>query len=194
MGNTIVDAINYAINYKLNIDLPDVEYGVVSVHRHENLKSRARMVKIVKILNEISKYVSLYIFMYNNTKKSLKIHGLYKYIEKNPNIHIRDPTDYIRFYKWMKNSKLLITDGGSIQEESIELRIPALLLRMKTERLEGLKTGLNYLTKLNVEKTLKKAIEFLEGKYPKNIKNPYGDRGLSKNIAELLIKYDQSKN
>jgi UDP-N-acetylglucosamine 2-epimerase len=64
---------------------------------------------------------------------------------------------------------------------------PCILLREKTERQEGLSTGINFLTGLNIEEA-KKIIGIIE-KDSINIKkiiNPYGNIGLSKKIIEKL--------
>ena len=87
----------------------------------------------------------------------------------------------------MSQCKYLVTDGGSIQEESLVFKKPCILLREKTERQEGLSTGLNFLTKLNVKKTreLIRKLENNEIKFEK-FENPYGKKGLSKKIVNML--------
>ncbi len=194
IGNTIIDAALYAFNYNLEVELPKEDYAIVSIHRHENLTKKWRLMRIVKIIKEASKMIRLYIFMYKNTKLALQRFGLYKYLRNNKNIVIMRPLDYIRFIKWLANAKLLLTDGGSIQEESIVFRVPSIILRLKTERTEGLKTGLNYLSKLKVDPTISKIRGFLNGEYPKKVKNPYGKPGLTKKIVKILLSYDKSSS
>jgi UDP-N-acetylglucosamine 2-epimerase (non-hydrolysing) len=95
---------------------------------------------------------------------------------------------YVEFLWLLKNSTFIVTDGGSIQEESLALKKPCVLLREKTERQEGLKTGINFLTKLDVDYA-KRVIEILESskfKVPK-FENPYGDGKASKRIVDYLI-------
>ena len=89
----------------------------------------------------------------------------------------------------MNNCKYLIADGGSIQEESLVFKKPCILLRKKTERQEGLSTGINFLTRLDVEKT-KKIISDIENNKlkVKKFKNPYGEKGLSKKIVDELLR------
>lgn len=188
-GNTINDSALLAYKLGKDIEIYEEDYGLVSVHRHENLKSKYRMAKIVKIILETAKRIKLIIPMYENTKKALVNYGLYDYLIKNRNIKIVEPMDYITFIKYLANSRILLTDGGSIQEESLIFKIPSILLRMKTERIEGLLTGLNYLSKLDIKETIKKIDEYLEGKYNKDFINPYGKPGSSKKIMRILKNY-----
>lgn len=96
-------------------------------------------------------------------------------------------TDYINFIFLLANCKYLITDGGSIQEESLVFRKPCVILRKKTERQEGLSTGINFLTKLNVNYSRNIINDIESGKINvKKFKNPYGEWGLSKKIVDIL--------
>ena len=110
-------------------------------------------------------------------------------IKKMKNVEITPLADYFSFIFMISNCKYLVTDGGSIQEESLVFKKPCLILRNRTERQEGLSTGINFLTKLNVEKT-KKIIEKIENNelQIKVFENPYGKKGLSKRIVEVLLR------
>jgi len=82
---------------------------------------------------------------------------------------------------------LLVTDGGSIQEESLVFKKPCILLRKKTERQEGLETGLNFLTDLDINKTEEFIKLVLNPKYKiPSFKNPYGEFGVSKKVVDVL--------
>lgn len=190
VGNTIIDSALIAYKSKTYVDLPNEDYGIVSIHRHENLSKKWRLMKIVKILKEVSKKITLYFFLYENTKIALKKYDLLKYLENNKNIILHPPLDYFSFIKWIANSKIILTDGGSIQEESIIFKVPVLILRLKTERVEGLKTGINFLTKLDINKSIEIINYVLNKDFSKlNVKNPYGKPGVSKKIVSILKEY-----
>lgn len=187
VGNTIVDAANiaYKIALKKKIKKLGNNYALISIHRHENIKNKERLKRIVHILSELP--LESFWPLYDNTKKQLIKFGLYKKLLKNKNIKIISPMSYVEFIFHLANSNLLITDGGSIQEESLVFKKPCILLRKKTERQEGLKTGINFLTKLDIDygKSLIRKIEKGEIKV-KKFKNPYGNKGLSKKILNIL--------
>lgn len=185
-GNTIVDAALIASNNsKKTIRKPKGEYVLINIHRHENLVNKERLRKIVNILEGTQ--INGIWPMHNNTWHYLKKYKLTKRVKKISNIKILPLTDYFNFIFLLANCKYLITDGGSIQEESLVFKKPCIILRNKTERQEGLKTGINFLTKLDVNYS-KKIIDFIENDKIKikNFKNPYGEKGLSKKIVEIL--------
>lgn len=161
-------------------------YALVNIHRHENLRSRERMTKIVSIVSKIP--IKTYWPLHDGTRYYLEKYGLLKILKNNKNIVLSDLVGYSKFTNMLVHSKMLLVDGGSIQEESLIFKKPCLLLRMKTERQEGLSTGINFLTKLNVEKT-KKIIDHILNKNFRipNVENPYGGGGASKRVADILF-------
>jgi UDP-N-acetylglucosamine 2-epimerase (non-hydrolysing) len=185
--NTIVDSVLISLKIAKKRKLKkskEKKYVVVNIHRHENIKSKERMRKIVEII----KSVSLPIFwpIHDNTKKQLEKFGFWKELQ-GEGINFSPLVGYIEFLWLIKNSTYLITDGGSIQEESLALKKPCILLREKTERQEGLKTGINFLTGLDINYTRKiiKKLESGKFKIPK-FKNPYGDGKAAKRIVSYI--------
>jgi len=75
-----------------------------------------------------------------------------------------------------------------MQEESLIFKKPCIILRKSTERQEGLETNFQFLSNLNVKKTNKKIKEFLSSKFKvRKFKNPYGEKGLSEKIVNILL-------
>jgi UDP-N-acetylglucosamine 2-epimerase (non-hydrolysing) len=92
----------------------------------------------------------------------------------------------------MKRSLLILTDSGGIQEEAPALKIPVLVLREKTERIEAVETGASILvgtTKANiVNQTTNLILNKELRKRMSEARNPYGDGLASKRIAEIILK------
>ena len=111
-----------------------------------------------------------------------------KEIRKMKNLEITPLKDYFEFIHLSANSEYLVVDGGSIQEESLVFKKPCLILRKKTERQEGLDTGINFLT-MDVQEA-KKIIDKIESNKLKikKFENPYGKEGLTKKIVDELLK------
>lgn len=183
-GNTIVDAALEAYRKgKGTVDYPDTEYAIVTAHRHENLRSRERMEKLAEIVRDIP--IDTYFFAHDNTIASLKRFQLFKPLARR--VKMVRLSDYVTFVQWLANSRLVLTDGGSIQEESLVFRKPCILLRKRTERVEGLKTGLNFLTGMNVKYALRKMDEVLNPDWEvPDFRNPYGQEGVSKKVVDTL--------
>lgn len=189
VGNTVVDSVEIAYRLALKKKtkpLSKGKFALISIHRHENIKTRDRLTKIVEILSHVR--TLSFFSLHDNTKKKLIDFGLYDKLKRNPNIKLIDPLDYVEYSFQMKNCEFMITDGGSIQEESLVFGKPCVILRKFTERQEGLDTGINFLTGLDVEKSVK-IIEKIEngGILVRKFENPYGRKGVSKKIVERLV-------
>lgn len=187
VGNTIIDSafISYSKAKKLKLKKQRGRYALINIHRHENLKDRERMERIVQIIEGIG--IGVVWPIHENTKKILERYNLLKRLENSSKVSLSSLKDYPHFIFLLANCEYIITDGGSIQEESLIFEKPCIILRKKTERWEGLNTGINFLTKLDVNRT-KTVIEGIESKRLKSKKiiNPYGNKGVSKKILEIL--------
>lgn len=186
VGNTVIDSVQITYNKskKKNKKIKK-EFVLINIHRHEHLRSRKNMKKIIKILGQVKIKGSWP--LHDNTRRYLEKYGLMEEVNKMKNIEVTPLKDYEEFTFLMANCKYLIMDGGSIQEESLIFKKPCLILRNCTERQEGLTTGINFLSKLDVDYS-KKIIEQIENNKlkTKNFKNPYGEIGVSKKIVEML--------
>lgn len=186
VGNSVVDSVYIALDLakqKRVKRLNQNDFAVVTIHRHENLVNKDRLERIVEILNSVK--IPVYFAIHDNSKKKFKDFGLLKKLNKN--IFLIEPMDYVSFIYQMNQCKLIICDGGSMQEESLIFGKPCIILRMETERQEGLKTNFQFLTKLDVKKTKQKINEYLSNDFKiKKYKNPYGEKGVCKKIVEVL--------
>jgi UDP-N-acetylglucosamine 2-epimerase (non-hydrolysing) len=187
-GNSVIDSIHYALKIaeenKVKL-ISDERFALITIHRHENINNRQRMTKIVDILEELP--IKSYFMVHDNTQKQLEKFGLLEKLKKNKKIILTEPKDYVYFVYQMSKCSLIICDGGSMQEESLVFHKPCIILRKSTERQEGLDSNFQFLSKLDVQKTKDKIKEYLSPKFEvKKFKNPYGEKGVSKKIAEVL--------
>lgn len=186
VGNSVVDSVYVALDLakqKKVKSLSEKDFAIVTIHRHENLVNKDRLEKIVEILNSIE--IPVYFAIHDNSKEKFEEFGLLNKLNKN--IFLIEPMDYISFIYQMSKSKLIVCDGGSMQEESLIFGKPCIVLRMETERKEGLKTNFQFLSKLNVEKTKEKINEYLLNDFKiQKYKNPYGEKGVCKKIVEVF--------
>lgn len=138
--NTLLDSLHIALKSPKDPDylIPETAYGVVSIHRFENIFFNRRFTHIIKQLQITSEHYPLIFVLHPATLKRLNQTGLIKALTDNPNIELRTRTSYSNFIKLLSSSKFVITDGGSNQEELSYLNIPTFLMRKKTERQEGL--------------------------------------------------------
>ena len=136
--NTLIDSLNIAITQIKKEDSPLKEYGVVSIHRFENIYNQKRLQFIIDTVHDAAKNSPIIFVMHPVTKKRLTKTGLLSSLQSNINVTLKDRCGYIEFTALLAKSSFVITDGGSNQEELTYLKIPTLLMRKATERPEGL--------------------------------------------------------
>jgi len=148
-GNTIYDTIRKLIDVRSK-PINSKQYAVATIHRHENIKSKERLTKIIKIINACP--IPVYFAIHDNTKKKLEEYGL----RLNANVFPMPTVPYKEFLnRYLKGASLILTDGGSMQEECAYFGIPCAIMRMQTERKELLKSPSQFLTKLKINPTIK---------------------------------------
>jgi len=186
VGNTIVDSAVLAYNLakKKKFKKPKGKYALATIHRHENIKSKNRLLRIAKILQKVP--IKVILPLHDNTyKKICDFNILHEFC----GIDIVKLKNYVEFIYLLKHCSLLLTDGGSVQEESLVFKKPCIILRKRTERVAGLETGINFLTKLDFEKAEVAIKKFSNPKWEmRKFKNPYGEKGVSKKIVNVLGK------
>ena len=191
-GNTIVDAIKSDITKK-NLDLipkntNKKKYIVLTIHREENTLDDKNLKKILKEITKISNETECKIIFpaHPKTRKILNKISFDKKI-----IEITDPMNYFNFLYLIKNSTLVISDSGGVQEEACVLQVPLITIRNSTERPETIKIGCNILSKINTKMVYKHAMKILR----RNIKwkNPYG-KGNAAIKSYKIIKNFLKKN
>jgi UDP-N-acetylglucosamine 2-epimerase (non-hydrolysing) len=109
---------------------------------------------------------------------------------KHDNVFFIEPLDYLPFVYMMKQSYLILTDSGGIQEEAPSLGKPVLVMRAVTERPEALEVGTIKLVGTDFNLIVGETSKYLDdaayyGKHTR-IANPYGDGFACERIADAL--------
>ena len=189
VGNLIQDTLKLVKNNiksncllkKLKI-LPN-KYFLATIHREENLKQFHRLKWIINSLNETSNYFNLPI-IFSCHPQTLKIIKSNKF-KINKNITLLKSLNYFDFLILLKNSKLIISDSGGIQEESCILKKKMVTIRTNTERQETLKIGCNSLLKYKSS-----LVNIIKKQLNRNIiwSNPYGSGNSASKILKVIKK------
>ena len=110
-----------------------------------------------------------------------------------PDIFLVEPLDYVSFVDLMRQSWLLLTDSGGIQEEAPSLGKPVLVMRECTERPEAVEAGTVKLVGTDAGRIVKEASRLLDdgAEYERmsRIHNPYGDGHTSERITRRIAEY-----
>jgi UDP-N-acetylglucosamine 2-epimerase (non-hydrolysing) len=108
-------------------------------------------------------------------------------------IHLLPPLDYLPMVHLLKQSALVLTDSGGIQEEAPTFGVPVLVLRAVTERPEGVKAGVLKLVGTDRRRILRTASRLLDdvGAYDQMAKavNPFGDGHAAGRIVKSLVNF-----
>jgi len=128
-------------------------YALLTLHRPANVDVREAFVEIIEGLQELARSHQIIFPAHPRSQARIREHGLEPYFqfEAQPDsqraggIRLVSPQGYLDFVCLMKNARLILTDSGGIQEESICLGVPCVTLRENTERPVTLAAGMNVL-------------------------------------------------
>lgn len=157
-GNTVVDtwlrarALNPGPIPKSNSPQKMV---IVNFHRFENVENPGRIDFLLRLLDDLSDRVDKIIIIKHKAVFSvlLKHQGFSNYLKSNNKCRIEERMCFHEFSTLVFGSCLLVSDGGSNQEECAFLGIPMLILRQETERDDGLREGVCFLSKFDWDRS-----------------------------------------
>tara|TARA_R110001583_G_scaffold111063_2_gene260146 strand:+ start:22141 stop:23271 length:1131 start_codon:yes stop_codon:yes gene_type:complete len=141
------------------LGLKSSEYFVVSVHREENVDSEKNIHSYVQILNTIAEKYQHPIIMSTHPRTRKKIDSLN--LEFHPLVKLLKPLGFSDYVKLQMDAKVVLSDSGTITEESSILNFPAVNIRDAHERPEGFEEGSVMFTGMSVDRILQ-AIEILD--------------------------------
>jgi UDP-N-acetylglucosamine 2-epimerase (non-hydrolysing) len=135
-GNSILDALQLVDPQISTIQIPDKPFALATCHRLETITRKPRLKKVVALLNRVAEDMTVYFVIHQPTQKYLKKFNIAGLL--HPQIRKIKMLNYNEFIALMKSARIILTDGGSIQEECSYLNKPCLILRNTTERSDGL--------------------------------------------------------
>ncbi|WDQ99246.1 UDP-N-acetylglucosamine 2-epimerase (non-hydrolyzing) [Devosia sp. J2-20] len=203
-GNTVIDTLLHfsdqvdadkSMNAGLAAGFPFLEVGkkliLVTGHRRENHEGGIeRICTALKVLATRGDVQIVYPVHPNpNVRRVVEAQ-----LGDVPNVFLIEPQDYLPFLYLQKQSYLVLTDSGGVQEEAPSLGKPVLVLRDNTERPEGVAAGTARLVGTQVDLILSNANRLLDDpaayRGMSEQHNPYGDGRASARILEELLRYD----
>ena len=169
-------------------NLKEKDYFVVSAHREENIDLEDNFLKLVNSLNKVAEtYQKKIIFStHPRTAKKIKAKG----IKFNSLIENVEPLGFFDYVALQKHAFCVLSDSGTIPEESSILNFPGVSLRTSTERPEALDGGGIVLGGID-ERDILNSIRLVIDSFKENKENPVKDyRDI--NVSEKVVKIIQS--
>jgi len=173
------------------LGLESKNYFLVSIHREENVDTKDNLEKIGLSLNNLYKAykIPVLVSLHPRTKKALKKNNI-KFLE---GVNLHKPFGFKDYVNLQLNSKVTLSDSGTINEESSILNFPALNLREAHERPEGMEEGSVMLTGLQSERIFQ-AIKILENQSKGNERmlhpvKDYSHNNVSEKIPRIILSY-----
>ncbi len=175
-----------------NLNLKEGEYFIVSAHREENVDSKENFTDILSSLNAIAtKYKRTIIFStHPRTRQRLEDLG---YDSLDPHIHFLKPLGFFDYVKLQMNAVCVISDSGTITEESSILNFPAVTIRQAHERPEGMDEGVLIMCGMKAERVLS-AIDVVVSQYSRNLHRiktvpDYDTDNVSTKVVRIIMSY-----
>ena len=190
--------------YKEKIDASDVlerlgleenKFFLVSAHREENIDNEENFMSLMTAINTIAEKYQMPV-IYSTHPRSMK------FIEKrnfkfHPLVQNLKPFGFMDYNKLQKTSYCVLSDSGTLSEESAMLGFSGVLLRTSTERPEVLDKGsvvIGGIKTEDVEQAIELSVSMRENNEPYVMAEDYADKNVSVKVVKLIQSYKHIVN
>lgn len=199
-GSPMYEVLNY---YKKQIEASDIleklklknnNFFVVSAHREENIDNDANLFKLVDILNILADTYKYPVIVSTHPRTRKRFNSMN--VNLNKRVMLTKPLGFIDYNKLQITSKAVLSDSGTISEESSILNFPALNIREAHERPEAMEEAAVMMTGLEVDKVLQ-CIEILGNQnndYERNLVSDYTIPDVSEKVVRIIHSYSDYIN
>jgi UDP-N-acetylglucosamine 2-epimerase (non-hydrolysing) len=191
-GSPMFEVVNY---YQSGIDGSDIlnrlniskhKFFLVSAHREENVDSTSQLVKLVMSLNTVAEEYDLPVIVstHPRTRKRIEEEG----VQFHKNVVLLKPLGFHDYNHLQKNSKAVLSDSGTINEESSIMNFPALNIREAHERPEGMEEAAVMMVGLDSVRIMQ-ALQILEAQTSgeERVLRLVGDYSMP-NVSDKIIR------
>ena len=166
------------------------KYILVSAHREENIDLEENFMSLMNALNDVADTYGMPV-IYSTHPRSRK------WIEKrhfvfHPLVRSLEPFGFFDYNKLQMNAYCVLSDSGTLSEESAILDFPGVLIRTSTERPEALDAGsviIGGITTESIEQALEMAAAMRENGEPMSRSRDYADENVSIKVVKIIQSY-----
>ena len=170
-------------NILKKLNLLEGEYFVVSAHREENIDSEINFLKLVDVLNHIAEKYNFPVIVSTHPRTQSRINQSKVTFHKK--VKLLKPLGFLDYNKLQLSSKVVLSDSGTISEESSILNFPALNIREAHERPEAMEEASVMMVGLELDRIFQ-AITILDEK-------PKGDKRILRQVSDYSTPNVSSK-
>jgi UDP-N-acetylglucosamine 2-epimerase (non-hydrolysing) len=177
------------------LDLRQREFFVVSVHREENIETDDSFDRIVGILNALAERFESPVIVPTHPRTRKRIAA--REIRFHPLVSLLKPMGFCDYVKLQITARAVLSDSGTITEESSILNFPALNVREAHERPEGFEEGSVMMTGLNVERVMQALTVLDDQPREHRLLRPVADYSVpnvSDKVLRIILSYTDYVN
>src|SRR5699024_8378916 len=187
-----MEDIQSADSYK-KLNLEKDKYFVVSAHREENIDSDTNFYNLVESLNAVAEEYQMPVIVSTHPRTRKRIEDLN--IKFNKNIQLMKPMGFTEYNNLQLNAKSVLSDSGTISEESSIMKFKALNIREDHERPEAMEEASIMMVGLNKERILQ-GLKVLETQKKDTLRlvNDYSMPNVSEKVLRIILSYTDYVN
>ncbi len=166
------------------------KYILVSAHREENIDNEEHFMSLMSAINEIAEQYQMPI-IYSTHPRSMKFIEERKF-KFHPLVQNPKPFGFFDYNKLQLNSYCVLSDSGTLSEESAILNFPGVLIRTSTERPEVLDKGtvvIGGIKGKDVKQAMDLAVSMYENKEEVVMAEDYADTNVSVKVVKIIQSY-----
>jgi UDP-N-acetylglucosamine 2-epimerase (non-hydrolysing) len=198
-GNPIYEVIrHYEKQVKQSTILSELglkpgDYFLVTAHRAENVDDEGRLKNLLEGLDAVQKAYKKPVIcsLHPRTKNKMEQFGIRV---ANKNIKMMEPFGFFDFIALEKNALCVLSDSGTVQEETCIFRVPAVTIRDVTERPETIECGSNVLAGVEPERMLDSVKAVLKQKPNWQPPPEYLVEDVSSIVLKIVLGYTRLEN